>query len=213
MATWMTHLRIADNLLDRIPDLSPIEFIMGNLAPDSGVPNPDGSFSPDARMSHFRIDDPASGKRDIDAAGFHARFLTPDLVATYNERQYSFYLGYYVHLLTDRFWSDQVAWPTHLAFPDAPWEEIKENWRHLDRLYLKERPGFRAFRAYLGSVGFVNTYLDFFAPDALDQKRQAVTDFYLEEDPVPPRTMQYLDMPRLEQFIADCTMHLMEILR
>ena len=46
MATWMTHLRIADNLLDRIPDLSPIEFIMGNLAPDSGVPNPDGSFSP-----------------------------------------------------------------------------------------------------------------------------------------------------------------------
>ena len=36
MASWMIHLRIADKLLDRIPDISPIEFIMGNMAPDSG---------------------------------------------------------------------------------------------------------------------------------------------------------------------------------
>ena len=47
MASWMIHLRIADKLLDRIPGLSPIEFIMGNMAPDSGVPNADWSaFSP-----------------------------------------------------------------------------------------------------------------------------------------------------------------------
>ena len=37
MASWMIHLRIADKLLDRIPGLSPIEFIMGNMAPDSGT--------------------------------------------------------------------------------------------------------------------------------------------------------------------------------
>ena len=54
MASWMVHLRIADNLLSRMPHLSPIEFIMGNMAPDSGVPNADWSaFSPPTRISHF----------------------------------------------------------------------------------------------------------------------------------------------------------------
>lgn len=30
MASWMVHLRIADKLLDNVPDLSPVEFIVGN---------------------------------------------------------------------------------------------------------------------------------------------------------------------------------------
>ena len=38
MASWMIHLRIADKLLDKIPNLSPIEFLMGSMAPDSGIP-------------------------------------------------------------------------------------------------------------------------------------------------------------------------------
>ena len=32
MASWMVHLRVADSLLDQIPDLSQAEFIVGNIA-------------------------------------------------------------------------------------------------------------------------------------------------------------------------------------
>jgi hypothetical protein len=39
MATWMVHLRIADKLLNKIKGLSYTEFVVGNIAPDSGVPN------------------------------------------------------------------------------------------------------------------------------------------------------------------------------
>ena len=35
MASWMIHLRIADRLMDRIPDLDETAFVMGNIAPDS----------------------------------------------------------------------------------------------------------------------------------------------------------------------------------
>lgn len=41
MASWMVHLRIADLLLSQISGLCPTEFIVGNIAPDSGVPNED----------------------------------------------------------------------------------------------------------------------------------------------------------------------------
>ena len=65
MASWMVHLRIADKLLDRIPGLSPVEFIVGNIAPDSGVPNGDWSaFHPSTRVSHFKS---ADKKADPDA--------------------------------------------------------------------------------------------------------------------------------------------------
>ena len=54
MASWMIHLRIADKLLDKIPDLSPIEFIMGNMAPDSGVPV-EGGYEPKLSAPYFGL--------------------------------------------------------------------------------------------------------------------------------------------------------------
>ena len=124
MASWMIHLRIADKLLDRIPGLSPIEFIMGNLAPDSGVPTEKG-FVPDQRVSHFRLDD-GTGKKNVDLEAFRSRYFSDELRRNYTASQDSFYLGYYTHLLTDLCWSDRVAWPTRLRFPDADWKDIKK---------------------------------------------------------------------------------------
>ena len=207
----MIHLRVADLLLDQIPDLSPIEFIMGNLAPDSGAPMGDGTFFPDAKITHF-LRNGRTDKKDIDTESFRNRWLSPDRCATYTPEQYSFYLGYYVHLLTDFCWSNQIAWPTRLAFPEVSWTEIKRDWTDQDRLYLKNRPGFRAFRAYLGSVGFVNTYLDFFPADAFEERRKAVTDFYLQD--TPPRTapFRYLTTQQADRFVEDCVAHILKVL-
>ena len=54
MASWMIHLRVADLLMDRIPGLDETAFVMGNIAPDSGVPNSDWTkFQPPKDVSHF----------------------------------------------------------------------------------------------------------------------------------------------------------------
>ena len=211
MATWMIHLRIADKLLDRIPGLSPIEFIMGNLAPDSGVPAPDGGFVPDKALSHFRTDD-GSGKKAIDLAAFRARYFSPALTAGYDEKQYAFYLGYYIHLLTDVCWSGRVAWPTRQRFPDAPWKDIKRDWYDLDRLYLKKHPGFRAFRAYLGSVGFVNTYMEAFPADAFDNRRAFITSFYLADGDDPERAYTYLTEAEVDRFVEEAVTSILEVI-
>ena len=62
MASWMVHLRIADRLLDSLPGLSAVDFVVGNIAPDSGIPNEDwselsptsGWIVPFQRTSAFR---------------------------------------------------------------------------------------------------------------------------------------------------------------
>ena len=54
MASWMVHLRIADKLLDQLKDIDETAFVMGNIAPDSGVPNEDWTkFTPPKTVSHF----------------------------------------------------------------------------------------------------------------------------------------------------------------
>ena len=96
MASWMVHLRIADKLLDAIPGLSPTEFIVGNIAPDSGVPNADWSaFSPPTKISHFKTDSGDAGPNL-----FAAKYWAEAKRNSYTKRQFSFFLGYLVHLLT-----------------------------------------------------------------------------------------------------------------
>ena len=38
MGTWISHLRIAENLLDHFPELDEITFTFGNLSPDATSP-------------------------------------------------------------------------------------------------------------------------------------------------------------------------------
>lgn len=216
MASWMVHLRVADKLLDRIPDLSPVEFIVGNMAPDSGVPNEDWSaFTPSYTVTHFK-----TGTAKAGPAAFAEKYFTEELRQGYNPRQYAFYLGYLTHLLTDVLWSEQIARPTFQKFigPEPPYrgplvEKIKEDWYDLDFLYLRNRPGFRAFRAYLGAVGFPNDYMEEFAPDAFDNRRQYITSFYLEPNDHLDREYPYLTQVQMDAFVDSAVEEILGILK
>jgi len=201
----MVHLRIADKLLDQIPNLSPIEFIVGNMAPDSGVPNEDWSvFTPSTNISHFK-----SAEKKADPQAFASKYFTKAQQEHYTGLQYSFYLGYLTHLLTDVLWSEQIARPSFERFliGDPPYYgpvtvgKIKADWYDLDFKYLKDHPGFRAFRIYLGAVGFVNAYMEEFAPDAFDNRRAYITGFYLQENDRIDRYYPYLTEAEMNAFV------------
>ena len=215
MASWMVHLRIADKLLDNISDLSPVEFIVGNVAPDSGVPNEDWSvFTPSTQVSHFKTD---SSKANPDA--FAGQDYTPALQAGYSGQQYGFYLGYLVHLITDVLWVRDIYDPSKLRFaeerdkdPDNFIWKLKADWYDLDFKFLRDHPGFRAFRVYLGAVGFVNEYMEEFSPDAFDNRRQYITSFYLENNDHLDRDYPYLTEPEMDAFTDNAVKEILQLL-
>lgn len=216
MASWMVHLRIADKLLDKIPGLSPIEFIVGSIAPDSGVPNEDWSaFSPPTKISHFITD---STKANPDA--FAAKYWTQELRSGYDERQYAFFLGYLTHLLTDVAWVDDIYGPSKVKFadllnadPDNFIRKLKQDWYDLDFKYLRDHPGCRAFRVYLGAVGFRNVFLEEFSPNAFDNRRRYITDFYLEKRENLDREYPYLTEREMDDFTHRTAEAIFRILR
>ena len=206
MASWMVHLRIADQLLDEISGLSPMEFIVGNIAPDSGVPNEDWSvFTPSTKVSHFK-----TGQHNkAEPEAFAKKYFQPEMLGSYTQKQYSFYLGYLVHLMTDVAWSAKIVRPAKIAFakeqaadPDKFIWKMKEDWYDLDFRYLRDHPDFRAFQVYKDAVGFSNVYMEEFSADAFDNRRQYITGFYMQEKDNLDREYPYLTQAQMDAFVT-----------
>ena len=105
MASWMVHLRVADKLLDRIEGLDESAYILGNMAPDSGVPNEDwSSFSPPGDVTHFRTRPGVKTFIDIDK--YIREFFTEEKIKDYSQCEYSFFLGI-LHTSADRYRMDE----------------------------------------------------------------------------------------------------------
>jgi hypothetical protein len=141
----MVHLRIADRLIDDIINLSYTEFVVGNIAPDSGVPNEDWSvFTPSGDVSHFKTTD-TDGFKDIHLNEYVDNYYSVEQRTLYNTKQKSFYLGYLTHLLADVLWADHIVRPSKDRFIELYNKDktewiwtLKKDWYDLDFLYLKK---------------------------------------------------------------------------
>lgn len=220
MATWIVHLRVTDKLLDSIPDISPIAFTVGNIAPDSGIPNGDWSvFTPSGDVSHFKTTD-ADGLKDIHIQEYVERYFSAERRRTYNKEQASFYLGYLTHLMTDVMWADGIARPCIGRFRtlydtdrEAWMAALKKDWYDLDFLYLKKNPDFRAFVLYQSAVGFRNGYMDFFSTDAFDNRREYIVGFYHGGRENVQREYTYLKEEEMDRFVEECADKIVQMLK
>ena len=208
MASWMVHLRVADKLLRRIRFLDPVSFIVGNIAPDSGVPNEDWSvFTPSTKISHFKTGNHSKAGPE----SFAAKYFQKSMQESYDQNQYSFSLGYLTHLLPDVEWSKGIVHPALERFaeekakdPDNFIWKMKEDWYDLDYLYLRDHPNFQAFQIYANAVGFENRYMEEFSADAFDNRREYITGFYLQGKENLDRTYPYLTKDEMDTFVDTC---------
>ncbi len=147
MATWMVHLRVAENLLGKIEGLDATQFAIGNLAPDLNKPDEKWeSFNPPLEVTHFRsLKEDKFWSSDLD---FYHRYLLDMDWPGDPPDHFSFLLGYFFHLVTDNLWHKQIGKPTLARFaaqfkddPDFIWE-VKRDWYGLDFIYLNHHPDF-----------------------------------------------------------------------
>jgi hypothetical protein len=71
MATWIVHIRIAERLLEQIDGLDSPYFAIGNVAPDSGIPEENWeTFDPPAEVLHFQAPEGHQYRRE-DLSFYH----------------------------------------------------------------------------------------------------------------------------------------------
>ena len=226
MASWMIHFRVAEALLESDlwsadPDRAlAIAYVMGNVAPDSGVPTPDGrGYLPNKDTSHVmrRFD---SGLRDrCDTHGFAAAWLTPEggSEGAPDPEAAAFYLGYLSHLATDNAWLQHVVLPAKERFahlrlaegretPDAVarfYAFLKKDWYDMDFLYIKKHPDLPAYRLFCTAPPFENRYLPFFPADAFEARRAEITAFYARGARAVEERETYLSEAELTAFVHE----------
>src|SRR5690349_17950401 len=103
MASWMVHFRLAELLMERIDRLVMRPFALGNIAPDSGIPDTEWKvFTTPKEVTHFQRDHLV---HDMD---FYRSYLR-DLNPAEDRDRFSFRLGYFFHLVTDNLWHQRIG--------------------------------------------------------------------------------------------------------
>ena len=219
MATWIAHLRIAENLLDEIPHLDAGQFAIGNVAPDSGVPDAKWEkFDPPPQVTHFKRSD--SVHKDIADLDFYRGYLAD--VSPQDARRFSFRLGYFFHLITDNLWTIHIGRPTQERYPEQfaadknfIWE-VKEDWYGLDHIYVRSHPDCLYWRVFLNTEPeFAD--LDFLPNQALRHQLGYIKSFYQRRDEkidaMCTRPMIYLPQAEMDAFIEEATERIEKIHR
>lgn len=207
MASWLIHLRIADELLNVLDISNEEKFVVGSIAPDCGVPLPEGNYNPPTRVTHWGGE---NHKANIDYEGFFEEYL--------RDRQNDFYLGYFTHLVTDYYWSHKVVRPLKarlgiVRLSDTPeiTKKIKENWSELEERYLLSHGRPRALDILKGVDKFPNVYFEFYGIDTIEEKAKFIASCYDEPCHITD-DLSYMSESELEEFIAFAVKRVREII-
>ncbi len=211
MATWIVHLRIADEYIKRGLIPCPKEFSLGSVAPDCGYGEKDsfGDFSPPPDITHWA---PGGVKLYCE----YWKFASVYLQNKQPDTDHFFYLGYYIHLLTDVIWSRMVYNPTVEKYKEEFKRDpefiktIKIDWYDLDHKFLRDHPSFVPYQ-YIKNSGDVHDYLPYYEPGQLTAQIKYIYDYYSNsEQRVLDRDYTYLTEKNISNFIK-CAAELIDL--
>lgn len=181
MAAWIAHIRLAENLLKYGFQLDIPSFLAGNVAPDSGVPSPEG-FVPNKTITHWK-----DMNENIQPEDFYAAHLEGK---SYEPKEYAFLMGYYLHLCADLEFIGNIVQPSMKT--DPLWmaldlnkaedsEKVKKDWYGLDFCYLNSHPDSLYFSHFV-NIEAVPDYLAYFPEGAFTQGIRRIQGYYADAE-------------------------------
>ncbi len=206
MAEWVSHLIVADRVLEQLPNLKRHEFCVGNIAPDCNIPNENWTeFTPPRQVTHWMQDNRKSAS---DCDRFYEEYIVNRLNEIHSEEELSFLLGYYSHLITDaelqRTIRDEnrvaAAWERAKRIPElrAKAEGLNETWDSYKLLFPNRNDRMKDFYV------IEREYLDTHPDSGYITEIQGLEDFpdymdYLPENAIPMKIKLMYYMPTLEE--------------
>ncbi|ERJ12122.1 zinc dependent phospholipase C family protein [Haloplasma contractile] len=208
MASWMTHIRIAEKLLTKY-QFDKESFLVGNIAPDSGASDGNSGFIPPKEVTHWKNKNVSSIMYDqINPDAFYETYL--DSKEYSDPKHHTFLIGYYIHLLIDIYWH-QLIMNKKLCNPIIC-EEIESNQadfrnelKMLDFLYLMQEA--TIYETVFTQIVHGTDYLDYFPKGAITNHLKKIKEFYNEPLTIK-ESYKYVSNEEMSRFIESCTKRL-----
>ncbi|NIW46241.1 MAG: hypothetical protein GWN30_16245 [Gammaproteobacteria bacterium] len=188
MASWIVHLRIAEKILDHLPELDAGQFSIGNVAPDSGVPDKNWeTFNPPPEVTHYNVKKSPGVPSVCHDLQFYREHMHGKVSLEKEPERFSFLLGYFFHLITDNLWTERILGPTKKRYRSEfdknsgfIWE-VKKDWYGLDFAYVRSHPDSLFWTVFVDSTYEVE-YMDVFPKQAIPNQLEYIKTFYQRTD-------------------------------
>lgn len=220
MATYMTHLRVAEEINKQL-NLHEESFIIGSMAPDSMAYNEDRTkLTPPKSITHWFDDKvPKIDLVNINAEKFYDEYLRNRNV-DFKDKEYIFLLGYYVHLLTDIAWAkrhikqkiENKEYDNKLKEDKGFLEEVKKDWYGIDFKYIRENEN-NLFNRIIMKVEDIPDYLDCFPEGAFIKKVKYIIWFYTNLEENFNKEFIYFTEEQMDNFINTASKDILELLK
>ena len=202
MAAWLVHLRVAERLKELCGVTEESDYYVGALAPDSGRMVGAFEYIPSKDVSHWKTDGVGYAER----FALNDGFADKDLFRERDEKKRCFFLGYYIHILTDTLYVRDVIHPAVRVCGREKWraniDRIRANWYDIDFRFLAGHPGFRPLEA-IGSVKeYPNESLDYFTRDDITERVLFVARLYKTGVPAAEPDFFHVTPVDIAQFVA-----------
>ena len=211
MANWITHLRIAEAVMKK-SDLSvDIEkYLAGSIATDCGTvvydANGKRGYNPPRYISHW-----TDNISDWDSKIHYERFYDTFVKNENDFGKRSFYLGYYIHLITDAMWIELVSRPVRESFESSEEyhkkarNQFRADWFDTELIFLQKNPDFASLRLFKAIKNLDNIYLDYFPQNAIQNKIEEVVKAYENYNINVNRIFPYFTYEEYEHFVLIIT--------
>ena len=190
MATWLTHLRVAERVSDQINISDRSLFFAGSIAPDLDTLSD---------ISHWCTN---ADKTTCDAQGFYIKYISDSL----HIEDKDFYWGYYIHLLTDILWHEQKIVPLKHESKDTV-RAIKQKWRNVDISFLADYRDFKPLTEMKYAMECTSKYdkrwLDYYTAGQVKKLVDGILS-NLDITEVDKQSRNSALETEIEQFIDEC---------
>ena len=198
MATWVIHLRIAEIIAKELGNLDESDFAVGSIAPDSGRMLAFKVYEPTTAITHWS----KSGKKRY--SGYKTFY--EEMIRACKECDYSFLLGYFVHLMTDNLWCWEAYFDIESKLVKTPQDKenlygiLKNEFTKLEYEFIKENPDFWGFKQLEKAESFPNRYFDYFDNTVIEERICGVLDYYKNLE-LPQIDLRFFDKEKLDEII------------
>ncbi len=203
MATWIMHLRVAEKILPYLGDIDETAYYVGSIAPDSGTMVDNFTYLPTKDVSHWKRDDVSYEQRFEDNYAFFEKYGKKEK----DNFRRSFFLGYYVHILTDTVYVRDIIHPYIDAHGKPFWrkniETIRAGWYELDFRFITENSDYHPFKVISAVTEFPNDYLDYFSPTDITERVHHAVKLYRGARVNPEQVFLTIDKPRQERLMEE----------
>ena len=147
-------------------------------------------------------------KRDCRYNDFQKEYLNDK-----SNADYWFYLGYYVHLLTDIMWSVTMYMPTRVKYAEEYKKNpeflkvIKKDWNDIDVWHLRSLTYHPTFDI-LKNAGEIKDYLPYYEHNQLTKQVKFIVDYYESYSSNTDREFEYTQKEDIQKFV-ECSCELL----